>query len=42
LGPGRYRLQVQRTSSIEAVSSPIYLEPGAEPDDRVCGPFVVE
>ncbi len=27
-GPGRYRLQLQRGSTIEAVSSPIYLEPG--------------
>ena len=26
-GPGRYRLQVQRGSAIEAVSSPIWLEP---------------
>jgi hypothetical protein len=27
VGPGRYRLQVQRDSAIEDVSSPIYLEP---------------
>ncbi len=27
VGPGRYRLQVQRDSAIEAVSSPIYVEP---------------
>jgi uncharacterized repeat protein (TIGR01451 family) len=30
--PGRYRLQVQRDSAIEAVSSPIYLEPAAPAD----------
>jgi hypothetical protein len=29
VGPGRYRLQVQRESAIEAVSSPIYVEPAA-------------
>ena len=28
-GPGRYRLQVQRESAIEAVSSPIWVEPAA-------------
>jgi hypothetical protein len=27
-GPGRYRLQLQRGSTIETVSSPIWLEPG--------------
>jgi hypothetical protein len=27
--PGRYRLQLQRGTTIETVSSPIYLEPGA-------------
>jgi hypothetical protein len=26
--PGRYRLQLQRGSAIDTVSSPIYLEPG--------------
>ncbi len=31
LGPGRYRLQLQRSSSIEAVSSPIHAVPGTEP-----------
>jgi hypothetical protein len=30
-GAGRYRLQLQRGSVIEAVSSPIYLERGGEP-----------
>jgi hypothetical protein len=29
-GPGRYRLQLQRGSAIEAVSSPIYVEPAAD------------
>jgi len=32
VGPGRYRLQVQRDSAIEAVSSPIYVEPAAPAD----------
>jgi hypothetical protein len=26
-GPGRYRIQVQRASAIEALSAPIWLEP---------------
>ena len=29
-GPGRYRLQLQRGTTIDTVSSPVYLEPGAE------------
>ncbi len=33
-GTGRYRLQLQRGSVIEAVSSPIYLERGREPGTR--------
>ena len=36
-GPGRYRLQVQRGSAIEAVSSPIYLDPALAPYPRPGG-----
>ncbi len=36
-GPGRYRLQVQRASAIEAVSSPIYLDPALGPYPRPGG-----
>lgn len=35
-GPGRYRLQLQQASRIETVSSPIYLQPGAERRGEVC------
>lgn len=41
-GPGRYRLQLQRGSTIETVSSPIYLEAGAgEVIRRDCRPLRV-
>ena len=41
-GPGRYRLQVQRGSTIETVSSPIYLEPGpGSISTRDCTPLRV-
>lgn len=34
LGPGRYRLQLQRLSAIEGVTSPIWLEPSATASGR--------
>jgi hypothetical protein len=37
VGSGRYRLQVQRGSAIEAVSSPIYLDPPLAPYPRPGG-----
>jgi hypothetical protein len=37
VGPGRYRLQLQRESAIEAVSSPIYVEPAPAPYPRPGG-----
>ena len=41
-GPGRYRLQVQRGSTIGTVSSPIYLEPGSGSiSTRDCDPLRV-
>lgn len=40
--PGRYRLQVQRGSNIDTVSSPIYLEPGpGAVSTRNCDPLRV-
>ncbi len=36
-GTGRYRLQLQRDSAIEAVSSPIYVEPAPPPYPRPGG-----
>ena len=38
LGPGRYRLQLQRLSAIEGVTSPIWLDPGAGPDEPRADP----
>ena len=41
-GPGRYRLQVQRDSTIETVSSPIYFEQGpSSVSTRDCDPLRV-
>jgi len=36
-GPGRYRLQLQRGSAIEAVTSPIYMEAAANPGSGESG-----
>ena len=38
-GAGRYRLQVQRASAIEAVSSPIWVEPPGYPRPRGASPL---
>ena len=40
-GPGRYRLQVQRESAIEAVSSPIWVESSAYPRPAGASPLRV-
>jgi hypothetical protein len=40
-GAGRYRLQLQRESAIEAVSSPIWIEPPAYPRPRAASPLQV-
>ena len=40
-GPGRYRLQVQRESAIEAVSSPIWVESAAYPRPAGASPLRV-
>ena len=41
-GPGRYRLQLQRGSTIDTVTSPIYLEPGpGTVATRDCSPLRV-
>jgi hypothetical protein len=40
-GAGRYRLQLQRESAIEAVSSPIWIEPPGYPRPRAASPLQV-
>ena len=40
-GAGRYRLQVQRETAIEAVSSPIWVEPRGYPRPRAASPLQV-
>jgi hypothetical protein len=40
-GPGRYRLQLQRESAIEAVSSPIWVEGPGYPRPRAASPLHV-
>jgi hypothetical protein len=39
VGDGRYRLQLQRESAIEAVSSPIWVEPAGYPRPRAASPL---
>jgi hypothetical protein len=40
-GPGRYRLQLQRDTAIEAVSSPIYVEPASYARPKGATPLLV-